>query len=207
MRTTNVTNFFPKFLFAAIFVLGFSVEAKAYTFEIPDSLVPNIDLPDMSSISIPGEQLARDKLLMGEVVNELYQKHKKIYDGVVVNVFDGRAVVAGRIAKEADRDVIRQVLASVKGLSERHVDVEIGEPRDARTMAADRTIATTIETLFFGDSDIRVLNYSIIAYGGVAYILGESLTKREYDRAIDVASRVNGVRQVVDHIRIGQAGQ
>ncbi len=207
MQNTHVTNFVPKCLLAAMFALGFSVEAKAYTFEIPDSLVPNIDLPDLSSIAIPGEQLARDKLLMGEVVNELYQKHKKIYDGVVVNVFNGRAVVAGRVASEADRDVIRKVLASVKGLTERHVDVEIGEPRDARTMAADRTIATTIETLFFGDSDIRVLNYSMIAYGGVVYIIGDSLTKREYDRAIEVASRVNGVRQVVDHIRVGQVGQ
>jgi len=41
----------------------------------------------------------------------------------------------------------------------------------------------------------------------VVYIIGDSLTKREYDRAIEVASRVNGVRQVVDHIRVGQVGQ
>jgi osmotically-inducible protein OsmY len=203
MRNNKVTSL----LIGAAFAAGLSLEAQAYTFEIPDSLVPNIDLPDISSITIPGEQLARDKLLMGEVVNELYQNHKKIYDGVVVNVFNGRAVVAGRIAKQADHEVIRRVLSSVEGLSERHVDVEIGEPRDARTMAADRSIATTIETLFFGDSDVRVLNYSIIAYGGVVYIIGDSLTKREYDRAIEVASRVNGVRQVVDHIRVGQAGQ
>lgn len=190
-------------LFTAVSMLMLGLGANyAYAFKLPDISMPEIRLPELREINIPGQQLAKDKLNKGEIIEKLYTNHRLIFQGVVVEVFNNKGLIIGHVSNPADQTILENILVDIKALEGRYVDVYVSEPRESATLTIDKTIAATIETLFFGDSDVHVLNYSINVYNGRVYLLGIAGSEREHLRAVDVASRVQGVRQVIDLIDV-----
>jgi osmotically-inducible protein OsmY len=110
------------------------------------------------------------------------------------------------IARDPAKAKLAQELCwQVKGVNE--VIDEIQIPEDGKFKLADigsafydYLITAEIEAKFALAKDLRTLNYQITTVNNEVYLLGVAINEKEMNRAVSIASKVNGVNKVVNHI-------
>lgn len=120
------------------------------------------------------------------------------------------------LARQTDgvRDVIDQITvggeAATTGEFGDDIREEAREGADAvgdtidRSQGAvtDAAITTAVKGKFLGDTDVSGLKIDVDTSGGVVTLTGTAATRAEADRAASLARETNGVRQVVNNIRV-----
>jgi hyperosmotically inducible periplasmic protein len=71
---------------------------------------------------------------------------------------------------------------------------------------ADGWLMTKIQAQFFADDDIRARDIAVTARDGVVVLNGFVPDENAHTQAVQIATNTDGVRNVVDQLRIGEAG-
>ena len=80
------------------------------------------------------------------------------------------------------------------------------DQRNVKTIAADTKIKVAIEKAFFKDKAINVLKISPFVYNGHAYLTGEYDTIFQKQRAIAIANRTKGVKDLTTYLLAKKKG-
>lgn len=80
------------------------------------------------------------------------------------------------------------------------------DQRNIKTIAADTKIKVAIEKSFYDDKIIKVLDISAFVYNGHAYLTGEYDTSAQKSRAITLARRTEGVKDVTTYLLAKKSG-
>jgi len=128
-------------------------------------------------------------------------------EGVRVNVdtIDGLVTLHGRVESDATKAKAAEVARSIEGVREVRNLLQVkpaGEADARRAAVADDALATNVAAALskdrtLADSKIEVRS----AHDGRVLLAGEAKTLGDHYRAIEVASRVDGVRSVASEIR------
>jgi osmotically-inducible protein OsmY len=73
----------------------------------------------------------------------------------------------------------------------------------ASTELEDAEITSKIKAKYLGDSDVKGLDISVETEEGVVYLTGRVATQMEKDEAERIARDTDEVRDVVNHIQVG----
>lgn len=76
--------------------------------------------------------------------------------------------------------------------------------KDATPDLSDAGITTKVKSKFLGDTDVPGLKIDVDTKDGVVTLTGTVATAAEKQRAMDVAKNTDGVKSVVDRIKIGK---
>jgi hypothetical protein len=68
---------------------------------------------------------------------------------------------------------------------------------------SDATITSKVKAKYVGDSDVKVFDISVNTEEGVVYLTGRVDTQSQKDEAERIAWNTDGVKQVVNHIKVG----
>jgi osmotically-inducible protein OsmY len=66
----------------------------------------------------------------------------------------------------------------------------------------DSVITTKIKTAFVEDKTVSALQISVETYKGVVQLSGFANSQAEIDRAVELASKVNGVKSVKNDVHV-----
>ena len=77
---------------------------------------------------------------------------------------------------------------------------QANRPSPARS--ADEWVTTQIQAKYFLDRDLKARTIDVSTLQGIVTLSGEVNTPNERSRAIEIASRVDGVKKVVDALRV-----
>ncbi|NCX22090.1 MAG: BON domain-containing protein [Betaproteobacteria bacterium] len=110
--------------------------------------------------------------------------------------YNRKVLLIGQAVNEADKKLAQEVAARVNNVTSVINEVEIRPLASAQNSAVDIALSTKVRAAILEDKTLEIGAFRISSELGVVYLLGQ-VSKREGDRAAQVASKVSGVRRVI----------
>ncbi|MBV9862258.1 MAG: BON domain-containing protein [Alphaproteobacteria bacterium] len=122
--------------------------------------------------------------------------------GLDVTVYQGRALLTGRVPSPQVKEEAREVTSRVAGVRNVFDETEIGSPEVAWDVARDAWITARLRSELVLEPQIRSMNYVIETSNHAVYLIGSARTQGELDRATQIARYVPDVSRVVSYVEI-----
>jgi len=116
--------------------------------------------------------------------------------GVSVTSFNRKVLLTGQVASEDDKRAAEAVVAALPNVRSVHNELQVlGRPSLAAS-AADTSITARVKAALVDAQDLHANVIKVVTESGTVYLMG-LVSRREAERAAQVASRVAGVQRVV----------
>lgn len=134
-----------------------------------------------------------------------------MHAAVGVNVQNAEALLTGNVSNQEWIVEAERLAWQVKGVKKVLNNIALDENTSITdaigTTTKDSWITTQIKSkILFGDN-IRSLNYSIKTVNHIVYVMGIAQNKAELEQVLEIASKVSGVKKVVDYTRINEESE
>ncbi len=116
--------------------------------------------------------------------------------GVSVTSYNRKVLLTGQVASDADRRAAEAAIGALQNVRSIHNELQILGRPSLTASAADTSITARVKTAFLQASDLQANTIKVVTESGTVYLMG-LLSRREAERAAQVASRVSGVQRVV----------
>ncbi len=143
-----------------------------------------------------------DASASNELKARLMASDPKAFNEVDVEVAGRIALLTGRVPTEQNRLDAERIAWSVGLIQDVGNEIKVREPGGLRQNANDEWITARVRTRLLTDSAVKSMNINIETYDGVVYLMGVARTPAELQRAAELTSYVNGVREVVSYITV-----
>ena len=142
-----------------------------------------------------------DKVITTKVKYELVKNstEENSLKAVSVNVYEGRVLLTGHVPNAESKDEAEKASWLVRGVKEVINDSTISKKGELNG-AKDLWITTKIKTQLLMAKEIRSVNYKVVVYDAIVYLLGIAGSQDEIDIALQIASEVKGVSKVKNYI-------
>lgn len=124
------------------------------------------------------------------------QIHDRIGSGVSVTSYNRKVLLTGQVANERDKRTAEAIVAELPNVRSIHNELQIAGVPSLSTSAADAAITARVKAAFLEAPDLQANTIKVVTEAGTVYLMG-LVSRREADRAAQVASRVAGVQRVV----------
>lgn len=130
---------------------------------------------------------------------------KNLGNSIDTTVNEGRVLLTG-IVRDAQKAKLAQEIAwKVAGVKEVIDEIQVRDEsgisgKDVSTAFRDYAITTEIETKLLFERNVSSLNYQVTTVGKTVYFLGVAENESELRRVLSMASKVNGVEKVINHV-------
>ncbi len=120
---------------------------------------------------------------------------------VSVISYNRQVLLTGAVGNEADRRRVEDVVHRVDNVRSVVNELTIGAPSTFQERSSDTLIAGKIKASLLDAKDIFANSFKVVVERGTVYLMGLA-TRRETDRATDIARGVSGVQKVVRVVEI-----
>jgi len=116
--------------------------------------------------------------------------------GVSVTSFNRKVLLTGQVASEEDKRTAEATVAGLPNVRSIHNEVQVLGRPSMTASAADMSITARVKSALVKAQDLHANVIKVCTESGTVYLMG-LVSRREADRAAQVASRVGGVQRVV----------
>ena len=120
---------------------------------------------------------------------------------VSVTSFNRQVLLTGAVGSEADRRRVEDVVRRVDNVRSLVNELTIGPPSTFQERSNDTLIVGKIKASLLDAKDVFANSFKVVVDRGTVYLMGLA-TRRETDRATDIARGVAGVQKVVRVVEI-----
>lgn len=120
---------------------------------------------------------------------------------VSVTSFNRQVLLTGTVGSEADKRAAGEAVSRVENVRSVVNEVVVGPARTFQEKSNDIFITSKVKASLLDAKDIFANSFKVVTDGGVVYLMGIA-TRRETDRATDIARGVSGVNKVVRVVEI-----
>ena len=121
--------------------------------------------------------------------------------GISLEVYEGRVLLIGYVIDNEYKEEAEKLAWLVRGVKEVINNIIISN-EDPASFTRDIWISTKVKTKFLANKELHSINYKIMVYNRVVYLLGVAETQKELDTALKVSSEVSGVFLVKNYILV-----
>ena len=148
-------------------------------------------------------ELKNDIEIWTSIKNQFIQYNSRdLFKNVSVKVIEGRVLLTGNVEKTKTKILAEKISWIPKGVNEVINEIDIKEDHSIKTSAKDTAITTHIKTRLALEKDIKSNNYKIETVNGVVYVIGTTKSQDELSKALDLISKINGVKKVVNYVLV-----
>ncbi|MEN8236366.1 MAG: BON domain-containing protein [Pseudomonadota bacterium] len=123
-------------------------------------------------------------------------------ESVELSVREGRVLLTGAVdTPQRQIDAVRLVW-KVEGVKEVIDEMLVGDGAGIGGYVGDTWVTTKLKAELLFEPEVRSSNYNIKTYAGKVYLIGIAQDQQELDRVLEIASRVDGVKEVVNYMRL-----
>lgn len=126
----------------------------------------------------------------------------ELFIDVAVEVYEGRALLTGKVPQTKDRIEAVRIAWNVSGVKEVINEIQVENTSDLLDAARDRWVTAELATKITLDKHIKSINYSIDTVNGTVYLMGIAQNQAELDRVRNHARQLSYVRRVISYVRI-----
>jgi osmotically-inducible protein OsmY len=120
---------------------------------------------------------------------------------VSVISYNRQVLLTGAVGSDADRRRVEDVVRRVDNVRSVVNELTIGAPSTFHERSSDTLIAGKIKASLLDAKDIFANSFKVVVERGTVYLMGLA-TRRETDRATEIARGVSGVQKVVRVVEI-----
>ncbi|MCD6680613.1 MAG: BON domain-containing protein [Burkholderiaceae bacterium] len=160
-------------------------------------------LPVMATGAAVGTLAALDRRTVGAQTEDqaielkaAAQIRDRIGSGVSVTSYNRKVLLTGQVANERDKRTAEAIVAELPNVRSIHNELQVSGVPSLSTSAADAAITARVKAAFLEAPDLQANTIKVVTEAGTVYLMG-LVSRREADRAAQVASRVAGVQRVV----------
>jgi osmotically-inducible protein OsmY len=138
---------------------------------------------------------------------KLYSFDKDLHAHVGLNVQNGEALLTGSVPKEEWIIEAERLSWQVRGVKAVHNNLTAMKDPNSISEALgsvpkDSFITTQVKAKLLFEENVRSANFSVKTVDSVVYIMGIARHQAEADHVVKVASKVGGVKKVVNYIEV-----
>ncbi len=131
-----------------------------------------------------------------------FQRSTEMFRKLDLTVNQGRVLITGVVQKPEDRVEAVRLAWQARGVKQVINEVRVGDEKSIQTIAQDNWISAELRTRLTFDQDVQSINYSIETVQGTVFMMGVAQNQAELDRAIRIARRIKGVKEVVSYVKL-----
>ncbi len=120
---------------------------------------------------------------------------------VSVTSYNRQVLLTGTVGSEADRRRAEEVLQRTDNVRSVVNEVQVGPSRSLQERSSDTIITGKVKASLLDAKDIFSNSFKVLTERGTVYLMGLA-TRRETDRATDVARGISGVQRVVRVVEV-----
>ena len=120
---------------------------------------------------------------------------------VSVTSYNRQVLLTGAVGNEADKRRVEDIVRRVDNVRSVVNELTIGPPSTFQQRSNDTLIVGKIKASLLDAKDIFANSFKVVVDRGTVYLMGLA-TRRETDRATDIARGVSGVEKVVRVVEI-----
>ncbi|QGX39259.1 BON domain-containing protein [Permianibacter aggregans] len=113
-------------------------------------------------------------------------------------------LVVGQTPAESYRTQIGQLVAEVPNVRKVYNEVKVTVPRSALTAMSDSTITSKIKSALLVESEFPSSNVKVVTENSEVFLMG-LVTRKQAERATEIARTTNGVEKVVQIFEIQES--
>jgi osmotically-inducible protein OsmY len=153
----------------------------------------------------PAGSAVNDRAIETEI-NSYYlnSPQKGLFKKTSVESVDGRVLLTGSVPTREARVEAFRLAWQPKAVKEVINELKVDEDAkfSAQQAAKDSYITTQIKSKLLITKGVRSINYSVETIDGVVYLIGIAQSQEEIDIVIDIARKIDQVKQVINHVRL-----
>lgn len=143
-----------------------------------------------------------DTALETKINAKLLAYSAELFVDVSVEVYEGRALLTGKVKRTNARIEAVRIAWNVPGVREVINEIQVEDTSDLLDAARDHWVTAELATKITFDKQIKSINYSIETVNGTVYLMGIAQNQAELDRVRDIARQLSYVRRIVSYVRI-----
>ncbi|AGU52038.1 putative periplasmic phospholipid-binding protein [Variovorax paradoxus B4] len=120
---------------------------------------------------------------------------------VSVTSFNRQVLLTGAVGSEADRRRVEEVVQRVDNVRSVVNELTIGQSSTFQERSNDVFISGKVKASLLDAKDIFANSFKVVTERGVVYLMGIA-TRRETDRATEIARGISGVQKVVRVVEV-----
>jgi len=120
---------------------------------------------------------------------------------VSITSFNRQVLLTGSVGTQADRVKVEEVVRRVDNVRSVVNELTVGPPASFQDRSNDTYISGKVKASLLDAKDIFANSFKVVTERGTVYMMGIA-TRRETDRATDIARGVSGVTKVVRVVEI-----
>lgn len=126
---------------------------------------------------------------IGEVIG--HDKHH-----IAVTSYEGKVLLTGEVLTSQDKNRAQEIATQSVGVNAVLNELAVMDPSSVTTLLSDSMLATKVRSAIISTENISLNQMKVTVQRGIVYLMG-IVTPEEAKLASTVASKVNGVKQVV----------
>ena len=143
-----------------------------------------------------------DTTIEAKISASLLSYSAELFIDVSAEVYEGRALLTGKVEQTEDRIEAVRIAWNVSGVTEVINEIQVKNTSDLLDAARDHWVTAELSTKITIDNRIKGVNYSIDTVNGTVYIMGIAQSQAELDRVLNHARQLEYVRRVISYVRI-----
>ena len=130
----------------------------------------------------------------------LLQESEPLFVDISTIVIEGRVLVMGEVASEADRQRAIEIVWSNSSVKAVLNEIHIRDEANPASKTQDGWISAKLKTRLVQDLSIKHINYSVDTVNRVVYLMGIAQNKAELHRVKLHARDISGVERIISHV-------
>lgn len=143
-----------------------------------------------------------DTAIEAKISANLLSYSAELFVDVSSEVYEGRALLTGKVKQTKDRIEAVRIAWNVSGVTEVINEIQVTDKSDLLDAARDHWVTAELSAKITIDNRIKGVNYSIDTVNGTVYIMGIAQSQAELDRVRNHARQLAYVRRVISYVRI-----
>ncbi len=146
---------------------------------------------------------AKDDIgIKASILTAFAEEAKGFLVDVNTDVYGGEVMLTGSVKKSEDRRKAVELARRANGVKHLYNEIQVTEEGGFSASAKDIGIELKLKANLLGASGVGSINLRWRSVNGVVYYIGLVYSREELDKVMSVTRAVDGVKNIVSHIRI-----
>ncbi|NGZ07675.1 MAG: BON domain-containing protein [Magnetococcales bacterium] len=170
------------------------------------------DSPDGAATSgIMGERRSpeaaiEDNMLAMKLRSYYMRSDKVSAANINVSVYQGAVLLTGTAASQAEIDSAIAIAKNTRGVVKVHSELKV-QHASFSEHTKDAWLTNEVKIRLLADEQVRGLDIKVETTKTIVYLTGTAQSAAERNRAVEIARKVGGVKEVVSYIEINPKSQ
>ena len=132
-------------------------------------------------------------------VSSALGKDKELWNKSHLNIVSHKnsILVIGQTPSKKYKKRIDNIISNIARVEDIYNEVEVTKPTSLMTRTKDSWITAQVKAKLLAEPNLASNNIRVVTENKIVYLMG-SPTKKEQEKALDIATSINGVKQVID---------